>query len=223
MYLELPQFLTEGERQAALRLAAEGSFADGRGSASGAAAAVKLNDQLATTPEQSRKLDEIMSAAVGRRPELHAFSQAKLMRGPMLSRYRPGMRYGRHLDSPVMSQGQAMRTDVSMTVFLSEPESYDGGALILDTAYGEIECKPAAGDAVAYYTEVIHEVEEVTRGERLAIVTWFQSRVRDPQQRYVLFDLNVAHASLAQSAPNDPGLERLGKVLGNLTRQWSDV
>jgi PKHD-type hydroxylase len=222
MYLEIEGFLTEEERAIALAIAEGGRFGDGLSSAPGATHSIKFNEQLEPGPEQPR-LDAMLSAAILRSPELRAFTQAKEVRAPMLSRYTEGMHYGRHLDAPILTKGTPMRSDLSMTVFLAPPETYDGGSLVLDTDFGEIVCKPAAGTAICYSTLLWHEVEPVTRGTRLALVTWFQSRVRDPLQRACLHDLTMALADVAAAAPGSDAANRLRRQVDNLTRLWSDV
>lgn len=223
MYLEIPNFLTEEECRTGLSVAASGSFGDGLKSAPGATHDTKHNEQLDPSPEQSKFLDGVLTDAFARNPEVQAFTQSRQVRTPMLSRYVDGMHYASHLDAPILGTREPMRSDLSMTVFLSDPDSYDGGALVLQTDFGDIECKPASGTAVIYSTLLWHEVEPVTRGARLALVTWFQSRVRDPMQRALLYQATMAWREVAAVAPKSDAAKRLHLVVGNMTRLWSEV
>ena len=228
MYLEVPGFLGAEECAALNAVAGEGRFADGLDSARDSSHETKKNQQLNPTAEQSKLIDTTIANAFKRSVEVQAFTQASNVRAPMLSRYQPGMYYRPHLDAPILytkatdTQSQGMRSDLSMTVFLSDPQTYDGGALILQTEYGDIDCKPEAGTAIIYSTLLWHEVEEVTRGERVAIVSWFQSRVRDPLRRSALFDLTLAMREVTAAAPDSEAAKRLKKVNLNLMRLWSD-
>jgi PKHD-type hydroxylase len=143
---------------------------------------------------------------------------------PIFARYRPGMTYGDHVDDPIMgARGPRFRTDVSMTVFLNPPESYEGGELVIRTSFGERRVKLAAGDAVAYPSSSLHHVAEVTRGERLVALTWIQSYVRDPARRELLYELNLAREHLLKSAPEAEHTARVDCSYNNLVRMWSDV
>ncbi len=137
----------------------------------------------------------------------------------MFSRYEPGMRYGLHVDDAIMG---GMRSDVAFTLFLSEPESYDGGELMIDSAAGEDAIKLAPGALVAYPATSLHRVAEVTRGARLAAVGWARSFVRDAAQRELLFDLDTARRTLfAQHGPSRE-FELMSKSLTNLLRMWAE-
>jgi PKHD-type hydroxylase len=145
----------------------------------------------------------------------------KLIRPPILSRYRPGMAYGTHIDNPVMRKPVPMRLDLSITVFLSEPDSYRGGELCVETPYGEKRIKLPAGDAVLYPTTMLHRVEEIASGERLAAVTWIQSMVQDQAKRTMLYELAVVVQWIHQGAPQSPNYHRLNNLRANLTRMWA--
>lgn len=223
MFLEVEQFLTPDEVSEALAIAARSGFVDGLATLPGGDRSLKDNEQMEPAPADQARLDAIFAAAMGRNPEVQFFTQPKAARPLMLSRYRPGMHYGLHLDAPILMQGTPLRTDISMTVFLAEPDSYDGGALVLETDFGSVECKMAPGGAVLYSTLLWHEVEPVTRGERLAMVTWFQSRVQDPMLRAILFDACMASRLLAASEPDSPAARRVRRIENMLTKLWSNV
>ena len=143
---------------------------------------------------------------------------------PLYIRYTPGMEYGEHLDDALMGAGGVLyRSDVAVTVFLSAPEDYDGGALVIRGASGEQTVKLPAGDAVLYPAGTLHRVGPVTRGERLVAVTWVQSVVRDPARRELLYGLNLAREKLLQSAPDAEETAQVNAAYSNLIRMWSDL
>ena len=133
------------------------------------------------------------------------------------------MTYGWHVDDPVMGQGPHYRTDVSCTIFLSEPGEYDGGELMIRTAFGEQKVKLKAGDGVIYSSGTLHQVAEVTRGVRLVAIGWVQSMVRDPAQREILFELAGARDKLLADAPAMPQTDAVDHAYINLVRMWSEI
>ena len=134
------------------------------------------------------------------------------------------MHYGNHVDDPVMGPpNQRYRSDISITIFLNEPDAYDGGELVISTAFGENKVKLGAGDAVLYPSSSTHRVAEVTQGERLVAVTWLQSTVRDPARREILFNLAQAREKLIETSPGSSELELLSNSYCNLVRMWSDI
>jgi PKHD-type hydroxylase len=122
-----------------------------------------------------------------------------------------------------MGDGPLYRSDVSVTIFLNNPAEYDGGELIINTAFGEQAVKLAAGDAVLYPSSSIHRVAEVTRGERLVAVSWIQSMVRNPEQRALLHELNQARETLLREQPDSEETRRVNQSYINLVRMWSEV
>jgi PKHD-type hydroxylase len=163
-------------------------------------------------------IDQIILAALGRSQELQSFAFAKRILLPLFNRYENGMEYGAHVDSAVMGKGaDQIRTDLSMTIFLSDPASYDGGELALQSPLGEEEIKLEAGEAVVYPSTTVHRVTPVTRGVRLAAVTWIQSSVPDERLRAILFD--VGSAMRKSDEGGDPELRTLlHKSYNNLLR-----
>lgn len=129
------------------------------------------------------------------------------------------MAYGTHIDNALM-QNPLMRSDISMTLFLSDPATYAGGELVVESTQGEEAFKLPAGSAIVYPSSTLHRVEEVTQGIRLAAVTWVQSLVRDPQQREVLFDLETARQTLFEASGKTPVFDLISKSHANLLRQW---
>jgi PKHD-type hydroxylase len=203
-------------------IAREGAFVDGSISSPGlAAAGVKRNEQLSLASEHQRRVEEIVLGALDRNETFRIAAVPKLIRPPVLSRYRTGMSYGTHIDNPVMRRPVPMRLDLSTTIFLGEPAGYDGGELCIETPYGEKRIKLPAGDAILYPTTMLHRVETVTRGERLAAVTWIQSMVQDPAKRAILYDLAVVAHALLGAAPNSPQTHTLNQTRANLVRMWA--
>ena len=137
----------------------------------------------------------------------------------MFSRYEKGMQYGSHVDDALM---QGMRVDVAFTLFLSDPESYRGGELIIESAAGGDGVKLPAGSLIAYPATSLHRVADVTRGERLAAVGWARSFIRDPAQRELLFDLDTARRTLFAREGKSAEFDLLSKSLANLVRMWAD-
>jgi PKHD-type hydroxylase len=214
MFLEISNVLVAVEVEAIREAVAGAAFVSGASTAGGHARTVKDNEQsndgaiLKKTEAACRANPVFMAAA---RPQ----SFVKLM----VSRYRPGMQYGLHVDEPVMN---GARTDLSFTLFLSDPASYDGGALIIEGNDGTRDFKLAAGSLVLYPPTTLHRVEPVTRGERLAVVGWVRSLIRSHENRELLFDLDNALAALRQGPAERAVLDRLYKVRANLIRQWAE-
>lgn len=205
---------------AAREILAAAPFRDGRNTAGAGAGRVKSNEQA--------RPDDPGVIALGRRVRLamEANSVVRTLVRPvrwspfMFSRYGPGQQYGLHADNPVMYDfdGRPLRTDVSFTLFLSDPETYEGGALLVQDLSGDREHRPKAGSVVLYPTGQLHTVTPVTSGLRLACVGWVQSLVRRPDQRELLFDLERAR----DGVHSDEASLLIDKTLGNLLRMWSE-
>ena len=134
------------------------------------------------------------------------------------------MAYGQHIDDPVMGpQGGQYRTDVSMTVFLSDESEYEGGELNISTEYGQEKVKLPAGHAVFYPSGSLHQVEEVTSGERLVAVAWAQSMIRDPKHREILYDMYLIKEALMQLNPDAQATAKANHTYINLFRMWAEV
>lgn len=197
----------------------QASFADGTSTAGWHAAKVKKNLQ-ATHDAAAQRIQQ----ALIRHPLFRSAAQPSKWRTPMFSRYLPGMSYGRHVDDAMMGSVNAIRTDLAITVFLSDPSTYDGGELVIESNTGEISYKLDAGQAIVYPATTLHRVAEVTRGERLAAVLWVQSLVRDAGRREILFDLDNTRRSLWDKAGKSqtPEFETLAKTYANLLRMWAE-
>lgn len=198
----------------------EARFADGRRTARGAAREVKANRQADAADPAVQALARFVGKALERNDLLQLYARPARRSPLMFSRYGPGDAYGLHVDDPVMGAGEEeLRTDLSFTLFLSEPEGFEGGELVLDTPAGEQVLKPPAGAVAVYATGVLHRVEPVTSGERLAAVGWIQSRIRRADEREILFDLSRIRSGLGEGEPR----LLLDKSIGNLTRLWADI
>jgi PKHD-type hydroxylase len=224
MLLIVNGVLKPDELALARALLAEAQFVDGKLSAGAAARRVKENEELAGNAAELERLNRVVMGALSRHPAYRGGALPLHAASPLYARYRPGMTYGEHLDDPIMGTGGVLyRSDVAVTVFLSAPEEYDGGELVVRTASGEQQVKGAAGDAVLYPASTIHRVNPVTRGERLVAVTWVQSLVRDPARRELLYGLNLAREKLLAAAPEAEEAAQVNAAYLNLIRMWSDL
>ncbi|MGF1611533.1 MAG: Fe2+-dependent dioxygenase [Kiloniellales bacterium] len=218
--------LLDAKRLAQLqRLLAKGRYQDGRLSAGWHARLVKNNRQLARDggPGVAAKAEAVVRPAL-ERSEL--FRAAALPRriGPLLfSRYEEGMAYGAHVDDAVMSAADDLRSDASFTVFLSAPQDYEGGELVIESSGGEAAYKLDAGDVIVYPSTSLHRVDPVTRGTREVAVGWVQSLVRDAACREILFDLQTARQLLFQEQGKSRGFDLLSKTYSNLLRRWAET
>lgn len=204
---------------AAIRAAAEAArFEGGKATAGRLAREGKNNAQAQPSPELDALLKRVTDALLRQRTFASA-ARPKQIAGLLLSRYEPGQAYDTHVDDAIM---RGRRTDLSFTLFLTPPDDYDGGALVLEDPLEARHVKLAAGDAILYPSGAPHRVEPVTRGRRLAVVGWVTSWVRDPARREILFDLD--HAIDEAYAAHGPGgiTARLQKTRANLTRMWVD-
>jgi len=208
------------EQAAAIRARlAGGRFQPGAATAGWNARLVKENAQLRADDPAHADLRAEVERAVRAHPVVAAATRPKAF-GPILfSRYGAGQHYGTHVDDAVMG---GVRTDVSFTVFLAEPESYQGGALVIEATGGETAFKLPAGAAVFYPATTLHRVEPVTAGERLVAAGWLRSLVRDAAEREILFDLDTARQSLFKAHGKTAEFDLLSKCLSNLLRKWAD-
>jgi PKHD-type hydroxylase len=195
---------------------ARATFVDGRATAGFAARLVKNNRQASA----DHRLETFRKLIQNRILENDVFRLAvrpKALTPVMFSRYEPGMHYGSHVDDALMD---GLRTDVSFTLFLDEPESYEGGELVIESPAGDDAVKLAAGALIAYPSTTLHRVAPVTRGERLVAVGWAQSLVRDAARRELLFDLDTARRALFDREGKSPEFDLLAKSTANLLRMW---
>lgn len=223
MLLQVAGALAEAELAALHTLAAGARFVDGRATAGALLHEVKRNEQVAHDDPALPEITRIVLAALKRNDAFRLATYANQLHGLMLARYRPGMAYGLHVDAALMGEQQVFRSDLSLTLFLSAPESYDGGELELHTGAGVVLAKLAAGDLIAYDTGDLHQVRAVTRGERLVVVAWIQSFVRDPSVRAMLWDLAQARDELFAREGRSSTYERINRTHTNLLRRYAEV
>ena len=218
--IEIADLLDREAVLACRDLLARAPFGDGALTAGAAASKVKRNQQARGDDPDVLALSRRVRLALEGHELVRRLVRPVRWSNLMFSRYAKGQEYGLHADNAVMSDGDGwpFRTDVSFTLFLSDPETYVGGALLISDRGGEREYRPEAGCIVFYPTGYLHRVTPVTAGERLACVGWVQSFIRRPDQREVLFDLEC----LRDSAAADTALI-LDKTIGNLLRMWGEV
>jgi len=224
MLLTLKEVLTSEEVKVARELLAQGDFADGKLTAGLEADRVKNNLELTLDEKLITPLNNLVMGKLVQNPTYLAATFPKQIMAPIYARYTKGMFYGNHIDDPLMGPpGQRFRTDVSITVFLSEPDEYEGGELVVTTNYGEHQVKLNAGDAVLYSSGSTHHINEVTSGERLVAVTWLQSSIKDAAKRELLYNLHLAREELLQNQPGTETTEHVSNSYINLVRMWSDL
>ena len=224
MLLHLKAVLVPDQLHGAREMLTKVKFVDGKASAGMAASRVKNNQEADRQAQEIGNLDNLVMGSLIRHPVYRAGALALKVATPFYARYVPGMRYGNHVDDPIMGGEHGLyRTDIAITIFLNDPKAYDGGELAVNTAFGEQKIKLPAGDAVMYPASSRHRVTEVTRGERLVAVTWVQSLVRDPARRELLYELNQVRERLLKEAPEAEDTTRINAVYVNLVRMWSEL
>lgn len=229
MMLHVPEVLT-GNALAPLRAQLElalraGEWSQGSATSGEQATQRKQNWQLTVASSVGAKLAPLVSAALEQHPLFVSAALPRHVLPPLFNCYEGGGHYGNHVDNAIQrdAQQQRARTDVSVTVFLSAPEEYDGGELVVEDTYGTHDVKLPAGDAILYPSTSLHRVEPVTRGMRLAAVTWVQSMVRDDWRRSMLFNLDMTILQLRQKHGDSEELVALTSHYHNLLRQWADL
>jgi PKHD-type hydroxylase len=223
MLLHIPQVLSKQEVAHIRTELAAHEWNDGAHSSGAQAASRKHNLQLSLQAPVYASLAKQVAAALARHPLFASAVLPRQILPPMFNCYSGGGRYGNHVDSAMQrdSLGDPVRTDVSTTLFLSEPEEYEGGELIVEDTYGEHEIKLEAGDAIIYPATSLHRVEPVTAGARIASFLWSQSLVRDAWQRKMLFDLDMNILKLRQQLGDSDEVVGLTSTYHNLLRQWA--
>jgi PKHD-type hydroxylase len=222
MILTFHDVITPDEHRAMLDRIARSDFVDGRETATAGAASVKHNEQLARGSEALQAIGGILLEALRRNAAFCSAAYPKQLHSTLVSRYRTGMAYGPHVDRALMGEAQVFRTDLSLTLFLNEPGEYDGGELALESGSGEFRIKLPARSLVCYPTGQLHRVTPVMRGERLVVVSWVQSHIRDGAAREVLRDLALAAEALAGEERHAKTRDLVGKAHANLVRRWSE-
>jgi len=226
MLLTLPNLLTPDELAQARAWLTDAPWEAGAGTAGRQAAMVKHNQQLPQTCEAAVNIREMVLKALNANPTFFSATLPKKIYTPRINRYTGDSNYfGNHIDGAIrmLSHEKRVRTDISCTVFLNEPESYDGGELTIADTYGEQRIKLPAGSIVIYPGTSLHQVKPVTRGERLACFFWIESLVRSDEQRRLLYELDMSLLSLRTQFGEIPEAVTQTGVYHNLLRMWADT
>lgn len=229
MLICIPEVLSKEEVADFRRIMDAADWEDGRATAGAQSAMVKHNEQLPPDGEVARSLGQRIVRALTANPLFISAAIPKQIFPPLFNRYAAsgGHRFGIHVDNAVRGDpltGLRIRTDLSVTLFLSEPEDYDGGELVIEDYYGSHEVKLPAGHLVLYPSTSLHLVTPVTRGARVASFFWLQSMVRDDRARSMIFDLDTAIQGLSgRLGRGDPETVKLTGIYHNLIRYWAEV
>lgn len=202
----------------------QAQFVDGVLSAGDYAKKVKQNQELSTNQKQREYLDQMVIGRLAQNQDFRSAALPHQVSQPVFARYTQGMHYGNHIDDPIMGGTSGrFRVDVALTLFLSEPDSYQGGELCINTTFGETQVKLAAGSAVLYPASSLHRVAPVISGQRSVMVCWIQSLVRDPAKREILFELDQARQKLRQHKDDKNEAAQVDHAYTNLVRMWSEL
>ena len=226
MLLQIPDVLTPAEVAHCRELLEAAELVDGRVTAGHQSARAKHNMQLPEGHPAAVEMGDLIVSALERNQLFVSAALPLKVFPPLFNRYEGGHLFGNHVDNAVRQvtgTPHRVRTDLSATLFLSRPEEYDGGELVVEDTYGVHSVKLPAGHLILYPASSLHNVRPVTRGARLASFFWVQSMVRDDGERTILFDLDMAIQRLSQDAPDHPSAVQLTAVYHNLLRRWADV
>lgn len=221
MILCLSQVLDEAQRDRIASLLATAEFVDGAATAGWHARLVKANRQAAAGHPGARQAGALVAEALRQHPVFRSAVQPRRIAPPLFARYGAGESYGSHVDDALMGS-DPLRSDVAVTVFLADPEGYEGGELVIEDPAGEQAFKLGAGDAIAYPATSLHRVAAVTSGERRVAVTWVQSLIRDAGAREILFDLDTARQQVFEREGKSATFDLLAKSHANLLRRWAE-
>ena len=224
MLLTLENVLSKSECKTIVKQLEEADWVQGAATAGHIAKNVKQNLQLAQDNALGLKLGELLVEKLAQRGDFQSAAVPHKIFPPMFNCYQVGGTFGDHIDNAIRfhpTNGIAIRTDLSITVFLNEPDEYQGGELIIQDTYAEQKVKLAAGSAILYPSTSVHQVTPVTEGRRLASFFWLQSFIPDLVQRGTLYQLDQSIQALTASVPEHPEIIRLSGIYHNLLRQWS--
>ena len=226
MLLPIPEVLTSQQVAEARQILDEAEWVDGKVTAGHQSARAKDNMQLPENHPSARQLGETILTALGQNALFVSAALPARVFPPLFNRYQGGQSFGTHVDNAirqVSGTGHRIRTDLSATLFFSQPDEYDGGELIVEDTYGVHQVKLPAGHMILYPSTSLHHVTPVTRGSRLSSFFWIQSMVRDDGQRTLLFDLDTAIQRIHPAKPHDAAVVQLTGVYHNLLRRWAEV
>lgn len=226
MLIVIPQVLNSATARALAARLREGEWVDGKATSGEAAALTKRNRQLPEDSVLAGASRQQVQTALATSPLFLSAALPARIYPPLFNRYGDGDGFGSHIDNAirvVQGSGAQMRTDLSATLFLSDPDEYDGGALTIESAFGAVDYKLSAGDLLLYSASSLHRVTPITRGERIASFFWVQSLVRDDSARDMLFNLDQSVQALTEDRGGDDGeVLRLTSLYHNLVRRWAD-
>lgn len=224
MLITIDNILDDARLNTVHKLLENARFVDGKLSAGLTAKKVKHNEEVAQDDERLQQLNSIVMGSLVSHPVYQSAVLPLRVATPFYARYSGGMTYGDHVDDPVMGpMQQRYRSDVSTTIFLNNPDQYEGGELVINTSFGQQKLKLPAGQAVIYPSSSLHHVAEVTDGQRIVAVTWAQSMVRDPARRELLHELNQARDALLKADSESMEAKKVDVSYVNLVRMWADV
>jgi PKHD-type hydroxylase len=227
MLLCIPDVLSASDVADVRRIMDAQTWEDGRSTAGAQSAEVKQNEQLPPDSDVARKLGERIIVALSANVLFISAAVPLRIFPPLFNRYRPGQYFGEHVDNCIRGDtltGMRIRTDLSATLFLSQPDEYEGGELIIDDNYGSQRVKLPAGHLVLYPSTSLHMVTPVTRGVRICSFLWLQSMIKDNHARRLVFDMdNTIQDLVAQLGRNDPNVRKLTNIYHNLVRQWAEL
>jgi PKHD-type hydroxylase len=227
MLLRIPSALAPAELAEVRALLARAPWTDGRATAGDQSAQAKNNEQVPESAPEAEQARHLVSTALARNPMFVTGALPKKVYPPLFNRYRGAANaFGDHIDNSVRTHAATarhVRTDISCTLFLSDPADYDGGELVVQDTYGEQRLKFAAGDLVMYPGTSVHRVEPVTRGERVACFFWIESMVRRDDQRRLLYEMDMAILGLRREHGDDARTVALTGCYHNLLRMWADT
>jgi PKHD-type hydroxylase len=226
MLITVPDLLTPEQVAQAHAVMDQAPWVDGKVTAGHQSAKAKDNLQIPEGHPAAQQVGDLILAALGSNLLFLSAALPQVIFPPLFNRYSGGQSFGTHVDNAirrVKGTGRAIRTDLSATLFLVEPDQYDGGELCIEDAYGVKSVKLPAGHLLLYPATSLHHVRPVTRGVRVCSFFWIQSMIRDDGQRSILFDLDLAIQRLSQEAPDHPVAVQLTGVYHNLLRQWAEV
>jgi PKHD-type hydroxylase len=226
MMVHIPKVLTPDQVARCRDVMQRAAWVDGRVTAGHQSEQVKNNLQLPETSPEARELGSMVMDALGRSSLFFSAVLPKEVFPPLFNRYDAGMTFGSHVDNAIrgyLNTPLRIRTDVSSTLFISAPEDYDGGELVVQDTYGTHAVKLPAGDMIVYPGTSLHHVTPITRGSRIASFFWIQSMIRDVTKRAMLFDLDMAIIRLNRDHPEHPSVVELTNIYHNLLRQWTEL
>jgi len=224
MLSDIPMLLGQTELATINSLLSDATWHAGQSSAGSQASEIKHNEEMDQSCKSWLEINKLVIPNLYAHPQFQSMALASKVSAAYISRCLPGMHYGQHIDDPIMGEQNARyRSDLAITVFLSEPDAYEGGELTIESRFGPVQVKLPAGSAVVYPASSVHEVKAVTRGERIVCALWAQSMIRDAQQRELLHELDEARQALAQSTPHAQVTKQVEKVYANLLRMWADL